>query len=217
MPDPTDVIGQLRYEPFAGEDLRREKQELLDYIAHRRAQHGLGDDDFLTVSAFGHFALLNEIGWKRIRYESFRLVSGHMYWMTDEHAMAIGRALRPTLTGLRIDLTTLAGDGFTLMADSMRAYLVLQYLCVAHRSGDEVTAVEARGLARLASKTHAASLSLWASGFEPGALDVLSDQLEQLENVWLREIDVCDLRQQAPEDEIPHPGLEALVERNRAE
>jgi hypothetical protein len=217
MPDPKDIIANLRYEPFAGEELRREKQELLDYIEHRRANHGLGDDDFLTVSAFGHFALLNEIGWKRIRYETFRLETGHMHWMTDEHAMAIGSALQPTLTDLRIDLTTLSGDGFTQMANGMKSYIVLQYLCIAHRSSDEVTPVETRGLARFVSKTHAASLSLWSSGFQAGALDVLADELEQLENVWLREIDICDLRKEESDNEIVHAGLEALVERNRAD
>ena len=214
MPDLEDTLANLRYQPFAGEELRQQRQGLVDYIAHRKAFHGLTDDDFLTVSAFGHFVLLNELGWRRIRYESFRLATGHMFWMTDEHAAAIGRALRPTLRHLRIDLTTLAGDGFTVMAGSLEADIVLDDLCIAHRSGDEVTVLEARGLARFATRAQAASLSLWASGFEPGALAAMAEELGRLENTCLREIDVCDLRKEEPDDEIVHPALAALVQRN---
>jgi hypothetical protein len=189
---------------------------MLEYIEHRRASHGLTDEAILTVSSFGHFALLNEIGWKRIRYESFRLESGHMYWMTDEHAAAIGRALRPTVKHLRIDLTTLAGDGFSVMADNLEAELALDYLCIAHRSGDAVTPMEAHGLARFATWTAASSLSLWASEFEPGALDALADELGSMENASLKEIDVCDLSKQEPEDKILHPRLEEWLRHNRS-
>jgi hypothetical protein len=216
MRDVADIIANLRYEPFTGEELRQEREGLLEYIAHRRAQHGLRDDDFLSVPTFGHFALLSELGWRRIRYESFRLETGEMYWMTDEHAAAIGAAMRPTLKDLRIDLTTLAGDGFTLMAESLDTDIRLDSLCIAHRSGDAVTAVETRGLARLATLTQVAALSLWANDFEDGALEAMADELALLENRWLREIDVCDLRKEEPEDKIVHPALSQLVERNRA-
>jgi hypothetical protein len=216
MRDIADIIANLRYEPFTGEELRQERESLLDYIAHRRAQHGLSDDDFLSVPTFGHFALLNEMGWRRIRYESFRIETGEMYWMTDEHAAAIGGALRPTLKHLRIDLTMLAGNGFTRMAESVDLDIRLDSLCIAHRSGDAVTAVETRGLARLATLTQAAALTLWANDFEDGALDAMADELALLENRWLRDVDVCDLRKAEPEDKIVHPALLLLVEGNRA-
>ena len=216
MRDVEDIIASLRYEPFRGEELRQERQAMLDYIAHRQAQHGLRDDDFLSVSAFGHFALLNDMGWQRIRYESFRLETGHMYWMTDEQATAVGRAMRSTLKALRIDLTTLAGDGFTVMADNLAAEIRLDSLCVAHRSGDAVTTVEARGLARLATRTRAAELSLWANAFDADALDALADELGLLDNHWLRDIDVCDLCKEEPADKILHPALVQIAERNRA-
>jgi hypothetical protein len=216
MASPEDIIANLRYEPFDGEDLRRETQEMLEYIEHQRALHGLTEDSYLTVSSFGHFALLNEIGWKRIRYESFRLKTGHMFWMTDEHAAAIGRAVRPSLKHLRIDLTTLAGDGFSVMADNLEAELALEHLCIAHRSGDPVTPMEGHGLGRFATWTRAASLSLWASEFEEGALDALADELGDQENASLKEIDVCDLRKEEPDDKILHPSLEAYLHRNRS-
>jgi hypothetical protein len=216
MPYIDDIIAKLRYEPFEGEELRREVQAMLSHIEQQRASHGLTDESFLSVSSFGHFSVLNEIGWKRIRYESFRLESGHMCCMTDEHAAAIGRALRPALKHLRIDLTTLAADGFSVMADNLEAELALNYLCIAHRSGDAVTPTEAHGLARFATWTNAASLSLWASAFEDGALDALADELGSTENACLKEIDVCDLCKQEPEDKILHAGLEAYVRRNRS-
>jgi hypothetical protein len=215
MRDVENIIASLRYEPFRGEELRQERQAMLDYIAHRQARHGLRDEDFLSVSAFGHFALLNEMGWHRIRYESFRLETGHMYWMTDEQAAAVGRAMRPTLRALRIDLTTLAGDGFTVMAENLAAEVQLDSLCIAHRSGDAVTVVESRGLARLATLTRVAELSLWANAFDGDALDALADELWLLDNRWLKDVDVCDLCKEEPDDKILHSGLAELAERNR--
>jgi hypothetical protein len=212
--DASSIIARLRYEPFDGAKLEREKSNLLDDIKHRRTFHELTDKSVMAAADFSRFALLNEIGWGQIFYESHLIQGGMMYWMTDVHAEAIGRALRPTLKYLRLDLTMPEGDGFTVMANAASAELRLEKLCVAHRAADAVTQSEARGLARLATKLGVTSLSLWAAEFDEGALDALAEELALLGNTRLKEVDICDLTKEEPDDKVTHVGLTELVQRN---
>lgn len=211
---PASAIARLCYEPFSGAALEREKTKLLDDIEHRRAFHELTDRSVMAAADFSRFALLNEIGWGQLFYESHLIEGGMMYWMTDIHAEAIGRALRPTLKYLRLDLTMLAGDGFTLMANAASAELRLETLCIAHRAADAVTSSEARGLARLVTKVGVASLSLWAAEFDEGSLDALAEELGLLRNTGLKAVDICDLTKSEPDDKVTHLGLIELVQRN---
>ena len=213
--DPQEIIKALRYVPFDPATMQELERDVRDMLEHRRAFHGLTDDSWMSVSDFTRFSLLNHLGWKRVGYESFLIEGGMMFWMTDVHAEAVGRALRPGLKALRLDLTTLAGDGFTVMANAAPAGVQLDELYVAHRSGDGITATETRGLARLVTKLRVRTLHLWASEYDPGALDELAAELGRLGNASLQEVDVCDLSKGEPNDRIVHAGLEAIVKANR--
>lgn len=139
------IIKNLKYEFYDPANLSPEQKDILGELGHLRAFHA---NALLVATNFGNFSLLNEEGWPRICYQAYLLPSsGHMYWITDQHAEMIGRALRSGLKELTIELTTLQGDGFSLMAANVAAEVRLDHLYISHQSADEVTCTETRGLA----------------------------------------------------------------------
>ena len=214
--EPADVVARLRYNPYDPERPTPAQRELLVQLENMRAARNIKDDDWLTVAGFDNFAMMTAMGRPRLCYDSHLIAGGLMFWLTDAHAKAIGQALRPSLKALRLNLTRPQEDGFTLMAGAVAPGVKISELYISHRSGDEVTATEARGIARLAGRLACETLHVWAGEFDPGALDALADELGKLGNKTLRAADVCDVSKPEPEDRIIHPGLRALAEANSA-
>jgi len=209
--DVLEIIKHLRYELYDPAKPSLEQKDLLDQLNHLRAFHS---NEVMTVKSFGDFSLLNAEGWQRIRYQTQLLASGHIYWITDQHAEMIGRAIGPNLQELMLELSTLQGDGFSIMAASVTADVRLNQLYISHQSGDEVTAIEAQGLARLATRLQAKRLHLWAPEFTTGSLDILAQEVSSLSNHSLIEVDICDTSKTEPADRLVHPGLEEIIARN---
>jgi hypothetical protein len=215
MTDAREIIRNLRYEPYDPERPTAGQRALEDRLDHLYAFHELKDADWLSVSGFDCFAMMAARPWPRLCYESHLLEGGLMFWMTDVHADAVGRALRPGLKALRLDLTRPERDGFTVMAGAVAPDVTVPELFVVHVSGDEIGVVEARGIARLATRLACGTLHLWAGAFDEGALDALADELGALGNGDLRTTDVCDTSKKEPADRVSHPGLSALARKNK--
>lgn len=214
-PDVQDTIKNLRYEPFDPKNLTEEQRALQDHLDHLVAFHNLKDTDWLTVVGFDSFSMLAARAWPRLCYESHIIAGGYLYWMTDAHATAIGRALRPGMKALRLDLTRPQKDGFSVMADAVAPGVTVPELFLSHRSGDEVTVAEARGIARLSTRLECRTLHLWAMEYDRGALDALAEEFGKLGNRTLRQVDACDTSKKEPDDQIAHPALSALVKKNK--
>jgi hypothetical protein len=213
--DPTTIRYEL-YDPARHPEI---KVELEERITHLRALHGLGEHDMISVKGFTRFSAVVESGWPAVTYAS-HLIDGPdneelMFWMTDRHAEMIARALRPTLRILGLELTRLERDGFGAMAAALPTGLRIAELYVIHRSGDEVTRLEGRGLARLVAGLGTQTLHLWAAEYERGALEALTEELERLGSSSLTKVDICDVSKTAPADKVTHRELETILRRNR--
>lgn len=194
--------------PFDPARSTPEQEQLLLQLAW----HPLGDP--IQVTGFGAFSMATQLGYRKVTYHTAELSSGHLYWVTDEHARAIAGALVPGLAYLGLTITTLEGDGFTILAEQVPEGISIAEVLVKHVSGDEVTVVEAVGLARLLHRLSTRTFSLWAGEFEPGALDAFARELMRLDDPHLQVLDVCDVTRPEPGDQIPVPLLDALLERN---
>lgn len=209
--DAAQAVQNLRYEIYDPARVSPRQQDWLDQLGHLKAFH---ERDFVVADNFGDFSLLNEVGWPRVAYQSFHVPGGYLYWITDQHAEMIGRALRPGLKELNLELTTLAGDGFSLMARAVTGDIRLDSLIISHQSGDAVTDLETIGLARLATRLRAKTLHLWASEFAGGALDALAREMGALKNQDLTAVEICDVSEN-PVRPVPHPVLEELAKHNK--
>lgn len=169
----------------------------------------------LTLRGFTTLSTALALGFRRLNYAAATNEQGVYRWITDEHARALGRGLR-SLDYLGLELTTFEGDGLAIAARELPAGTRIGELCVAHKSGDEVTPTEAAGLAHLATRAGCATVHLWAGEFATGSLEALVATLEALGNETLLAADVCDVSKPEPSDRIVHAPLERLVERNRA-
>lgn len=109
------------------------------------------------------------------------------------------------------------GRALHVMAENVPDGVQIDELTISHKSDDEVTEVEATGLAHLATKLGVKTLHLWAGEYDDGALDKMAKTFEELGNKSLTKIDVCNVNLPEPEDEIEHDGLNLLVEKNKAD
>lgn len=183
-------------------------------VLRQLAWHPVADP--LTVRGFGVFSMVLSLGYRKVTYETHALESGHLFWLTDEHADAIGRVMEPGMDFLGLVMTTLAGDGFSVLSEAIVKKVTIPEVLVKHTSGDEVTPLEAAGLAKLVTRLEVRTFSLWAGEFHPDALDQLVDVLTELDNRTLQVLDVCDMTRPEPDDQIPVPRLDELLARNRA-
>lgn len=172
--------------------------------------------DPVTVRGFARLSLLVQHGFEHVGYDSHVLEDGCLFWITDAHAAAIGGCLSASLRSFHLSLTTFAGEGFDVMTEAASDDVELDKLVIHHRSGDEVTVEEARGLARLVTKLRVRNLSVWALEYESDALDALATELERVNNETLTGIDICDLTRAEPDDRVLVPVLDALIAKNRA-
>jgi hypothetical protein len=195
--------------PDLGRDFAQHRAMLRDLAARNKR-------DPITVRGLALLSMLVQHGFEHVGYDSHVREDGCLFWITDAHAAAIGRCLSGSLRSFHLSLTTFSGAGFDVMTEAAPDDVALDKLVIHHRSGDEVTVVEARGLARLVTKLRVRNLCVWALEYESGALDALTDELERLNNQTLTVIDVCDLNKVEPDDRVPVPALEALIARNRA-
>ena len=169
----------------------------------------------IIIRGFKALSVALAAGFERVSYESHLLESGHMYWITDAHARALGRLLPPRLRYFGLILTTLEADGFSVLASAMADGARIDELLVKHTSGDEVTVTEARGLARWVSRARVRSFHLWAGEFDDGALDAFCDEILWSDNRSLHEVDICLTTLPEPEDQRPMPRLAELLAYNR--
>jgi len=173
-------------------------------------------DEPFCLGGFTVFSMAVQLGFRRLTYESQRLDSNHYFWITDEHARMIGRALAPSLRYWGLVLTTFAGRGFDLICNNTADEVQIAEVLIKHTSGDEVTVTEARGLARLVTKLGSRTVHLWAVEYDPGAVDALCQTLLELDNKTIVELDVCDTSRPEPEDQIALPAIDDLLARNAA-
>lgn len=198
------------YRLFDPQRVSAEEKGALEQLA------AMDKDRPLTVRGFTFFSLVVQQGFRRVNYAAeTRETDNAYFWITNQHAEQIGRALKPTLKSWALQLTTFEGDGFDRICDLIAPGVHIEEVTIAHKSADEVTPKEAAGLARMITKLHTQTLHLWAGEYAPGALDVLAEALVRMGNRHLVEADVCDVSKPEPEDRIRHPHLEAVISRNR--
>jgi hypothetical protein len=188
---------------------------LMSGRAFARHAESLDRQRSLTVRGFEQFNVLLQLGFERVGYESHKLPDGCMFWISDEHAAAIGRNLT-SLKSFHLALTTFEGAGFDMMTEALRDDVRIDELVINHRSADGVTLNEATGLARLVTALGCRKLSWWAHEYEPGTLDAFGETLAQLGNETLEHADICDTSLEEPNDVITPAAVVARVEQNRA-
>ena len=107
---------KVDYEPFDSARHKKLADELEARIAHLTAFHRLDKGSNIEARHFTAFSYLLQQGRSTITYVSYAVDAPdggqYMFWLTDRHAEAIGKALIPTLRNLQIDLTRLEHDGF---------------------------------------------------------------------------------------------------------
>jgi hypothetical protein len=100
------------------------------------------------------------------------------------------------------------------MADEAESTSVYE-LYVSHKSGDEETPETCAALAYLCTKLKVQTFHLWCADFEAGSIDAFEKGLEELGNTTLQTVDICDVSESPPNDEIRHTRLDEFVARNR--
>lgn len=211
--DVKSIIANLTYDQFDPDNLSVNQYDLQHELIRLLDAGELSKSDWVTIAGFDCFAMLMELGWERVCYESHLIDGGYMYWMSNEHGKAIGESLRPSLKELRIDLTILQDDGFSAMANSISPGIQTSELFINHRSGDEVGINEVKGLARLIEKLQVKKFHLWAPEYEDGVLDIFLSELKSLKNKSLNCVDICDTSKSEPEDQIVHIELNSWLEK----
>ena len=215
MNNTSETVNNLRYIQFDPDHLTQSQQECHEWLVHRKSSNDLEDDDWITIVGFDNFAILAAMGWQRIYYKSHLIYTEQdesiMLWITDIHAEAIGKALRVGLKELHIDFTRLKGDGFTIMANAVPDSTIIQHLHLCHCSGDEVTARECRGIARLVNKLKCEHLHLSANEYDQDALDAMLDEFIVLNCNCLLEAEIIDSSKPEPNNQILHTGLIKLI------
>lgn len=185
---------------------------------HRRAYQQLRRMDReqpIIMRDFRMLSMVLQCGFQRVSYEAWYLDPGLYFWLTDAHAAAIGRALTPELQYFGLIMTCLEADGFTILAEHVRPDVQIDELLVKHTSGDEVTAVEANGLALLVATLGVRTFHLWAGEFDSGALETFARQLLTLQNTTLVALDICDTSRPEPDDRQTLSDLDTLLQENR--
>jgi hypothetical protein len=197
------------YDPNRPGEVQPGDHEILEQL------RPLDREEPYTLRGLLPFSMAVRLGFKRLTYDARTRDDGALFWITDEHARLLGAALTASLEQFGLMFTTFAGDGLGLVAEGMADGVTLGDVTIAHKTGDEVTETEATGLGRLLTRTRTRTVHLWAAEFTPGALDAFERTLVTLGNRTLEEADICDVSKPEPEDRIHHPGIAALVARNR--
>jgi hypothetical protein len=173
----------------------------------------------LKLSHFPLFSLACSLGFKKLTYNATTggAGSGHFYWIDPTHASLIGQALAQAgnLHCFGIEFTTVAnGQCWKTMADEAKSISVDE-LYVSHKSGDGETPETCAALAYLCTKLKVQLFHLWCADFEARSIDAFVKGLEELGNTTLHTVDICDVSQSPPDDEIRHTRLDKFVARNR--
>lgn len=196
------------YLPWDPESAGGDWDRLLSKLAYRSTAEGL------IISGFVPLTIALHMGFDRVTYESHLLDSGYMYWFREDHARALGQVLVKPMPYFGLVMSTTDGDALSELSTAMPASTRIDELLLKHTTADEVSAVEARGLARWATKARVKTLHLWAGEYDGDALDALSEELLRLDNASLCELDVCLTTLPEPEDRQILPAIDSLLERN---
>lgn len=201
---------QEQFRGFDPVDLRPEQRDLIDQLCR------LNQSDPVVIKGYTNFCIACHLGFRNITYAG-HLASddASLVWITNEHARMFAKALRAPMQRLCFQFTTFEGPGFLLMAAELDQKISIGHFIAAHKSGDEASVLEAKGLAELVTKARSERLSWWAANYDLGTVDTFVNELERLENRRLKHVDVCDLTIPEPNDKVEHVGLENLLERNR--
>jgi len=170
----------------------------------------------LSVSNFRLFSMVIHLGFQKVTYVSeIHEISRVYFGISRNRARMIGKALTRDMQYFAITLTTTEEDAFSHLADAVPDGTTITEVCISHKSEDEVTVMEAKGIARLIAKLRSKRVHIWAGEYEVGALDAFRDELISLRSDNLREYDVCDITKPEPEDSIALPRLDEFLARYR--
>lgn len=199
----------MDYKIFDPNNVSSEEAMLRDVLRKRDI------NEPVSVRGFTTFSMALTEGFWRINYEAHvRPSDGAFYWIDRQHARQIGRVLTRDLEYLGLELTTTEEGGFGVLTEEAASDIRIREMVISHRSADEVKTSEAGDLARFISKVRTRLFRLWAAEYEPGALETFQDVLLSVDNPFLEELDVCDIRRPEPEDRIELPRLAQLLARN---
>ncbi len=171
-------------------------------------------DETLGIEHFPFLSLALQKGYTKIRYSSHK-VHGNFYHIDKEHAQAIAESLTHDMLNFALELTCYEEGASEILASQISSDITIKDFLFSHKSGDECTVNEAISIAKIITKTKAEVFHLWASEFDDGALDALTQTLIDLNNKTLKQYDVCDTRLPEPDDQIFIKDLDELVEKNR--
>lgn len=192
------------------DNMSDEEVAVLEKLARKKRAEAI------SIGDFTFFSMVVQQGFEFVFYDSYKLESGHYFWITDKHAKAIAEALAPSLKSFGLVLTTFEGEGFKVMAEHVADDVKFDEVFIKHTSADEVTLKEAAGLAAFITKVGAEVLHLWAGEYDDGALDAFCDAINAADNKTLHELDICDVNLPEPDDQIHLPRLDSLLKRNAA-
>jgi hypothetical protein len=165
----------------------------------------------ILIRGFKALSIALRAGFESVAYESHLREDGTMFWLSDAHARALASILPERMAYFALVITTVENDAFAILADATREGARIKELLVKHTSGDEVTASEARSLARWITRARVRSFHLWAGEYEEGALDAFCDELLWGDNRTLCELDVCLTTLPEPADRRCIPRLDEML------
>jgi hypothetical protein len=170
----------------------------------------------IMLYAYRTFSIAVHLGFQRVTYATQVHETNSAYFGISKHrAYKIGQALTKNMKFFGIELTTTEENAFMILSDEIINGISTDEVCIAHKSLDEVTTLEAIGIARIITKLRSKSVHIWASEYEEGSLDSFCDELSSLNNNYLLEYDICDISKEEPEDKIIIARLDDFLSKNQ--
>lgn len=178
----------------------------------------LKEYDFDSPLRLSYFPALSQaiyLGFKNLTYISHHLPDGRIFWITAEHAKAIGKTLVRNMDFLGLELSCFQPGAAKMIASAISTNVSINEICIAHKTADEVTKEEAAAIGDLLVRCSTRVVHIWAGDFENHALDLLVKSLKSGGSTALVMADICNVSIAEPQDRIRHAPLESLLEKNR--
>jgi hypothetical protein len=139
------------------------------------------------------------------------------FWIQKDHAAVMGDCLsRRDLFNFQLFMSTWKDDSMSVFLDALKkGSSKIARLSIHHITGDELTASEAKGLARWIHHSEVRALNFQCNEFEPGSIEALTSELRSLGNRSLQEATLVPHDDEREERQIDTTLLDQLIAENR--
>ncbi|MDM8542499.1 hypothetical protein QUF90_15595 [Desulfococcaceae bacterium HSG9] len=170
----------------------------------------------IMLNEYRIFSMAVHLSFQRLTYATqVHETNGTYFGISKHRAYKIGQALTNNMKYFGLELTTTEENAFMILSDEIKDGISIDEVCIVHKSLDEVTTLEAIGIAKIITKLRSKSIHIWAGEYEEGALGGFCDELSSLNNNSLIEYDICDTSKEEPEDKIIIAQLDDFLSKNQ--